>query len=781
MRHFAVISGLLLASLSLIAHTADEFTIVVLPDTQNYSEFRPEIFRKQTEWIAANRDSLNIKVVLGVGDIVNHGSSEAEYLNADAAVDVLDGAGVPYLLALGNHDYDNSTPSTRSAVLFNQYFGPARYASAAHYSGSYPEGSNENFYGTMEINGQQYLLLALEFNPRQTALDWASGILTAHTDKQAIIFTHSYTNDDDSRVGRCDMNNAEAHGVGTDNDGDEMWDKLISRHANIGLVLSGHISTVDGAGRLAQLGVNGNLVNQILSDYQARPEGGGGFLRIMRFRPSANQIDVTTYSPHLDASLTDPDNQFTVAIRNLGQNDSLPGTVAGRIRSTSCNLLAGATVSHADGSVTADAGGKYELGAPAGTQSIAAAASGFETETTTALVTPGWPVYKDFFLRAETACSPDTSAPSAKICSPFEGSTINSPVRVLAAGYSPNSIRHMELWVDGIKKYQVLSDQVDTSLEITAGAHRITAVAVEPSGLYYKGRVNVTVADSGPTNSPPTAVLSVSPTSGTAPVTVTASTAASSDSDGIASSNIDFGDGSIVSGPEAIHTYGSAGTYGVKATVTDSKGASATSATQNVTVTSAAPPGPCTLSTVDPSITICSPANQATVSSPVRIVAGTTSSSAVTTMKIYLDNVQVYSVNADRVDTSVPMTPGTRRIVVQAWNRAGAVFKQSITLNVTSGEPPSPTTCSAAPNAVNICTPADQAKVGSPVNIVAAANSSAGISFTQVYVDGIKKYQVNGGNVDTSLAMSIGIRRVTVQARDTAGLYLKKTIFITVQ
>src|SRR5688572_2809413 len=90
--------GLLLTSMFLPAQTADEFTIVVLPDTQNYSEFYPQIFRAQTEWIAANRESRNIKLVLGLGDIVNHGSSETEWLNADAAIDLLDGASVPYLL-----------------------------------------------------------------------------------------------------------------------------------------------------------------------------------------------------------------------------------------------------------------------------------------------------------------------------------------------------------------------------------------------------------------------------------------------------------------------------------------------------------------------------------------------------------------------------------------------------------------------------------------------------------------------------------------------------------
>jgi PKD repeat protein len=73
---------------------------------------------------------------------------------------------------------------------------------------------------------------------------------------------------------------------------------------------------------------------------------------------------------------------------------------------------------------------------------------------------------------------------------------------------------------------------------------------------------------------PPVASLSVTPISGSAPLTVTA-TAAGSDSDGVAvSTSIDFGDGTVVQDSAASHTYAKPGQYRVTASVVDNAGAS---------------------------------------------------------------------------------------------------------------------------------------------------------------------------------------------------------------
>ena len=54
-------------------------------------------------------------------------------------------------------------------------------------------------------------------------------------------------------------------------------------------------------------------VAQLLANYQDGPDGGQGYLRLLRFDPRAREVHVTTYSPALDLSLGDDENDFSFA------------------------------------------------------------------------------------------------------------------------------------------------------------------------------------------------------------------------------------------------------------------------------------------------------------------------------------------------------------------------------------------------------------------------------------------------------------------------------------
>ena len=400
-RSFVCLAAVLIASCIAQAQSPDQdFSIVALPDTQNYAATNPAIFNAQTQWIVQNAGALNIKLVLHEGDIVNGGGDPTQWKAADAAMKILDQAQIPYVAVIGNHDYDHADPKGRTAstVHFNQYFGPSRYANSTFYQGSYQSGSNENFYSVFTINGQQLLVMALEVYPRDSVLDWANAILDANPDMEVIILTHSYMYSDDTRVGACDKGGKKDLAVPNDNDGEDMWNKLVRKHANISLVLSGHIVWNKGIGRRVDLGDNGNLVNEMLADFQNYAGGGDGYLRVLTFHPATNSIDVQTYSPWLNKSLTDAPNQFTLKWHADGNMTGTPSLVEGRVRGKDCSVISSAAISADDASAQSDANGILSFTTMAGSPMVSVAASGWISQTMQVAAPQGAGAQVEFFL-----------------------------------------------------------------------------------------------------------------------------------------------------------------------------------------------------------------------------------------------------------------------------------------------------------------------------------------------------------------------------------------------
>lgn len=109
-----------------------------------------------------------------------------------------------------------------------------------------------------------------------------------------------------------------------------------------------------------------------------------------------------------------------------------------------------------------------------------------------------------------------------------------------------------------------------------AGTFTATLTVTDNSGLSASDNVVITV--NTPPNQLPTAIVTATPTSGTAPLTVAFSSAGSNDPDGsIASYAWTFGNGATSTAANPGYTYTSAGTFTATLTVTDNRGGQAAS------------------------------------------------------------------------------------------------------------------------------------------------------------------------------------------------------------
>src|SRR6202008_4779779 len=81
------------------------------------------------------------------------------------------------------------------------------------------------------------------------------------------------------------------------------------------------------------------------------------------------------------------------------------------------------------------------------------------------------------------------ASPSAiPLSSPAAGSTVGSPTRFLASAKSLTSfpIASMILYVDDVKVYTTMSNSMDTTQPLSAGAHRINIKSWDNSGAVYQ-------------------------------------------------------------------------------------------------------------------------------------------------------------------------------------------------------------------------------------------------------------------------------------------------------
>jgi hypothetical protein len=307
------------------------FSIVLLPDTQFYTAFYPEFFKAEMDWIAAQKDTEKIAFVLHLGDIVENFGVPTEWARADENLKKLEAAQVPYVVCAGNHDIDTQK---RLGSLLNQTFPPSRFAPIL--KETFEPNKIENASYFLSAGGRTWLVVSLEFGPRNEVLTWADGIFKQNADKPAILLTHAYMYLGQQRYDWLKYPPPKQfwnpHGYdmpGTTNDGEEMFQKLVAKNDNILMVVSGHATRNEGAeGLLSTRRANGYYLHEMLSNYQGCPSdimcinpetnmkvrGGEGTLRIVRFDPANRKATVRTFSPALNMSRTDPMNQFELPL-----------------------------------------------------------------------------------------------------------------------------------------------------------------------------------------------------------------------------------------------------------------------------------------------------------------------------------------------------------------------------------------------------------------------------------------------------------------------------------
>jgi hypothetical protein len=283
---------------------ADDFTIVVLPDTQIYTlEGRnlEKYFHDQTQWVRDNRERYNIVGVIHNGDVINNEPEIYQWQVASAALARLEKPepglpdGVPWGVGVGNHDNklvgDNTVINTDK---FNQYFGVNRFAGRAYYGGHYGT-KNDHSWVTFSAGGMDFVVVSLmyELEPDPAAIAWARSIFQMHPNAFGILNTHYLL----------------TAGAAFSPQSKQIYNALRDL-PQVQLMTGGHVSAESRRVDTFE----GNRISSMLADFQSRDLGGGGFMRIWEFSPANQTVSVRTYSPTMDKFETDANSEFTLDV-----------------------------------------------------------------------------------------------------------------------------------------------------------------------------------------------------------------------------------------------------------------------------------------------------------------------------------------------------------------------------------------------------------------------------------------------------------------------------------
>ena len=264
-----------------------DYTFVVVGDTQTLNDSQ-RTDRKDSngvwfyeklhyvyDWIIENKEEENIKFVMGMGDITENYTNDSEWTRAMEQILRMKDAGIPFSLARGNHD---------DAASFDKYYPYSEYSNTV--SGAY-DGSMRNTYQKFTVGNRKYLVMALDCGPTDDMVAWAEQVIAANPDYNVIITTHSYLYRDGTTHDYEDLWPV------SNNHGEDLWQKLVKKYANIRLVLNGHdpVSTIITN---QTAGDNGNIVTSMLIDgqYDDTNKKGVGLVALLHFSEDSDEIQV---------------------------------------------------------------------------------------------------------------------------------------------------------------------------------------------------------------------------------------------------------------------------------------------------------------------------------------------------------------------------------------------------------------------------------------------------------------------------------------------------------
>ena len=282
----------------------DNYTMVLIPDTQNTVEFRPEVMDAAIDGLIDTADDYNVAGVIHLGDVVDDNNDDQQYVNARDAFYRLPDAGIKFLIQMGNHDGWSSGINN----YYNSFSGKstAWTRRTSWYLTQSPNGDGNSSYMFLRAGSYNYLVISLSCSGSSSGsnsntrwsdedMEWLQSVLNEYPNCPTIVTTHDLQNCSDTQPSSIQLSSL----------GTELWN-VVKSYPQVFMLVGGHSH---GSGVEVLTNDNGQEVLSILTDLQFAYNGGNGWFRYLEFDEDADKIYYSIYSPYA-ASLDEDEKSF---------------------------------------------------------------------------------------------------------------------------------------------------------------------------------------------------------------------------------------------------------------------------------------------------------------------------------------------------------------------------------------------------------------------------------------------------------------------------------------
>lgn len=263
----------------------DSFSIIWFSDTQSVAEkpnsaaYIPDWFR----WIGDSRGMMNTVAVVHTGDLVENGWNPVYWERMNKGIDLIPDD-IPFIASAGNHDvakrdYDYTPWLAQPFVK--------RYLPQHTFNGG------EGYYALPESNGTKLVIVAIGYNSiTDEGLKWMRSVFDKYPDHFGIIVAHSVLS----------YNKSDRSSSIYTASGKRIMDEVTALCPNVRIVLCGHVAGMSmKSEKYEDTDGNERNVYVLRYNYQDCSQLNRiGFLRVLKFTPMDDKVEIITYSPILD-------------------------------------------------------------------------------------------------------------------------------------------------------------------------------------------------------------------------------------------------------------------------------------------------------------------------------------------------------------------------------------------------------------------------------------------------------------------------------------------------